>query len=134
MDLLALLLGLLLGVILGALLSAVFLQRRRSNAQAGENPAVLEARHQVLLTETRAREAGVQSLLREELASMQATADGLRDQIADQKRQYREIVDRQRDDQAARTIRDRQESQVLQALAPVKDSLQHMQAKVAELD
>jgi DNA recombination protein RmuC len=134
MDLLALLLGLVLGVLLGALMSAVFLQRRRSNTPTGQDPAVLEARHQVLLTETRAREAGVQSLLREELASMQATADGLRDQIADQKRQYREIVDRQRDDQAARTIRDRQESQVLQALAPVKDSLHHMQQKVAELE
>ena len=134
MDLIALLLGLLLGVLLGALVSAVFLQRRRSAAPAVDDPAVLEARHQVVLADTRAREAGVQSLLREELASMQATADGLRDQIADQRRQYREIVDRQRDDQAARTERDRQESQVLQALAPVKDSLANMQQKVAELE
>ncbi|MEC5185231.1 DNA recombination protein RmuC [Cryobacterium sp. MP_3.1] len=134
MDFLALLFGLLLGVLLGALVSAVFFQRRRSAGPAVEDPAVLEARHQVVLADTRAREAGVQSLLREELASMQATADGLRDQIADQRRQYREIVDRQRDDQAARTERDRQESQVLQALAPVKDSLANMQQKVAELE
>jgi len=134
MDLLALFLGLLLGVVLGALVSVVFLQRRQSARPAGADPAVLEARHQVVLAESRAREAAVQSLLREELASMQATADGLRDQIADQKRQYRDIVDRQRDDQAARTERDRQESQVLQALAPVKDSLASMQQKVAELE
>lgn len=134
MDILALLLGLVLGVVLGALLCAVLLMRRRSAGPVGDDPAVLEARHQMLLTETRAREAGVQSLLREELASMQATADGLRDQIADQKRQYREIVDRQRDDQAARAHLDRQESQVLQALAPVKDSLANMQQKVAELE
>ncbi|MBX0300141.1 DNA recombination protein RmuC [Cryobacterium sp. 1639] len=134
MDILALLLGLILGVVLGALLCAVLLMRRRSAGPTGDDPAVLEARHQMLLTETRAREAGVQSLLREELASMQATADGLRDQIADQKRQYREIVDRQRDDQAARAQLDRQESQVLQALAPVKDSLANMQQKVAELE
>jgi len=134
MDLLALFLGLLLGAVLGALVSVVWLQRRQSARPAGADPAVLEARHQVVLAETRAREAGVQSLLREELASMQATADGLRDQIADQKRQYRDIVDRQRDDQAARGERDRQESQVLQALAPVKDSLVSMQQKVAELE
>jgi len=134
MDLLALFLGLILGVVLGALVSVVFLQRRQSARPAGADPAVLEARHQVVLAESRAREAAVQSLLREELASMQATADGLRDQIADQKRQYRDIVDRQRDDQAARTERDRQESQVLQALAPVKDSLASMQQKVAELE
>jgi len=134
MDLLALSLGLLLGAVLGALLSVVLLQRRRAATPAGADPAVLEARHQVVLAETRAREAAVQSLLREELASMQATADGLRDQIADQKRQYREIVDRQRDDQAARAQLDRQESQVLQALAPVKDSLANMQQKVAELE
>jgi len=134
MDPLALLLGLIIGVVLGALLSMVFLQRRRSGAPGGDDPAVLEARHQVVLADTRAREAAVQSLLREELASMQATADGLRDQINDQKRQYRDIVDRQRDDHAARTERDRQESQVLQALAPVKDSLQSMQQKVAELE
>jgi len=134
MDLLALLLGLLLGAVLGALVCAVLLQRRRADTPPAADPVVLEARHQVVLAETRAREAAVQSLLREELASMQATADGLRDQITDQKRQYREIVDRQRDDQAARTERDRQESQVLQALAPVKDSLANMQQKVAELE
>ena len=134
MDPLALLLGLIIGVVLGALLSMVLLQRRRSGVPGGDDPAVLEARHQVVLADTRAREAAVQSLLREELASMQATADGLRDQINDQKRQYRDIVDRQRDDHAARTERDRQESQVLQALAPVKDSLQSMQQKVAELE
>ncbi|MGO4785363.1 DNA recombination protein RmuC [Cryobacterium sp. W22_MBD10_FK3] len=134
MDLLALFLGLVLGAVLGALVSVVLLQRRQSATPAGADPAVLEARHQVVLAETRAREAAVQSLLREELASMQATADGLRDQISDQKRQYRDIVDRQRDDQAARTERDRQESQVLQALAPVKDSLVSMQQKVAELE
>ena len=134
MDLLALFLGLLFGAVLGALVTVVLLQRRRSAGPAGTDPAVLEARHQVVLAETRAREAAVQSLLREELASMQATADGLRDQITDQRRQYRDIVDRQRDDQAARTERDRQESQVLQALAPVKDSLTSMQQKVAELE
>jgi DNA recombination protein RmuC len=65
---------------------------------------------------------------------VQATADGLRSQIVDAQRQYRELVDRQRFDQEARSEREAQESKVLQALAPVRESLQDMQKKVTELE
>jgi DNA recombination protein RmuC len=133
MDPLALIIGLVVGAALGALAAAVIAQRGRAAAPVAVDPA-LEARHQVALAETRAREAAVQSLLREELAAVQATADGLRSQIVDAQRQYRELVDRQRFDQEARSEREAQESKVLQALAPVRESLQDMQKKVTELE
>ncbi|TFD80092.1 DNA recombination protein RmuC [Cryobacterium sp. Sr8] len=133
-PLLSLILGIVIGVLLGALLAVVVLQRRRSAQPAAEDPAVVEARHQVALAETRAADAAVQSLLREELAAMQATAEGMRGQILDAQQQYRELIDRQRTDQEARSERERQESKVLQALAPVRESLQDMQKKVSELE
>jgi DNA recombination protein RmuC len=136
-PLLLFVLGLVVGALLGALLAVVALQRRSGAGRSGrdlEDPAVTEARHQLALAEIRRRESEVQSLLREELASAQATQDGLREQIQAAQRQYRELVDRQRTDQELRAERDRQESKVLQALAPVKESLQDMQQKVTELE
>jgi DNA recombination protein RmuC len=134
MELLMLFVGLIVGALVGALGAAVGLQKRRGAPVVGEEPAVIEARHQLAMAEARQKEFGVQSLLREELAATQATADGLRDQIQSAQRQYRELVDRQRTDLEVRAERDRQESKVLQALAPVKDSLQVMQQKVTELE
>ncbi|TFD38661.1 DNA recombination protein RmuC [Cryobacterium sp. TMT2-10] len=133
----ALLLGIVIGALLGALVAIVAGQRRRAasvNASAGDDPAVIEARHQVALVEARSREAAVQSLLREELASVHATADALRGQVVDAGRQYRELLQRQQGDQDAEAVRQKQESKVLQALAPVKESLQDMQQKVFELE
>ena len=133
-PLLSLILGFVVGALLGVLLAIVVLQRRRSFLPVGDDPAVIEARHQVALAELRSGEAAVQSLLKEELASVLATAEGLRGQILDAQQQYRELIDRQRTDQEARSEREKQESKVLQALAPVKESLQGMQKKVTELE
>ena len=133
-PLLSLILGFVVGALLGVLLAIVVLQRRRSSLPVGDDPAVIEARHQVALAELRSGEAAVQSLLKEELASVLATAEGLRGQILDAQQQYRELIDRQRTDQEARSEREKQESKVLQALAPVKESLQDMQKKVTELE
>ena len=133
-PLLSLILGFVVGALLGVLLAIVVLQRRRSTLPAGDDPAVIEARHQVALADLRSGEAAVQSLLKEELASVLATAEGLRGQILDAQQQYRELIDRQRTDQEARSEREKQESKVLQALAPVKESLQDMQKKVTELE
>ena len=133
-PLLSLILGFVVGALLGVLLTIVVLQRRRSFLPVGDDPAVIEARHQVALADLRSGEAAVQSLLKEELASVLATAEGLRGQILDAQQQYRELIDRQRTDQEARSEREKQESKVLQALAPVKESLQGMQKKVTELE
>ncbi|MDQ0892890.1 DNA recombination protein RmuC [Agromyces ramosus] len=134
MDILALVLGLVVGAVLGALAVALLLQRRAATAPVGEDPALIEARHQAQLAEVRAGEEAAKSLLREELAAMQARAEALRDQISLAQQQQRELVEQHRAEQQAREAREQAESRVLQALAPVKQSLSEMQSKVTELE
>ncbi|MDY7543123.1 DNA recombination protein RmuC [Cryobacterium sp. 5B3] len=139
---LTLLLGIALGAMLGALCTVIVLQRRAARAGAATSgagthavdPAVLAARHQVDLAELRSAEAKVSAILREELASVQATTDALREQLADAQRRAREFDERHREEAAARTEREQRESKVLQALAPVRESLHDMQLKVSELE
>lgn len=135
MDLLLLLIGLLVGAALGALTTHLLAQRKQA-AEAGghEDPALVEARHQAMIAEVRAGEEAAKALLREELAATQARAEGLREQIETAQQQYRELVERQRAEIAAREARDAAESRVLQALAPVKQTLSEMQHKVGELE
>lgn len=134
MDALFLLIGLICGAAIGALVTAILLARRRASAPVLEDPAVLQARHEAALAEVRAEEAGIRSELNAELAGVLATADALREQIRQQQEQYRELVARQNAEQAERAERERAESKVLQALAPVRESLQSMQTKVTELE
>ncbi|TFC00700.1 DNA recombination protein RmuC [Cryobacterium mannosilyticum] len=138
---LTLLLGIALGALLGALGALVLVQRRgvqqrgtAASTTPAEDPAFLVARHQVALAELRSSEAAVSAILREELASVQATTDALREQLADAQRRAREFDERQRAETAARTQREQRESTVLQALAPVRESLSEMQKKVTELE
>ncbi|MEJ3404665.1 DNA recombination protein RmuC [Rathayibacter sp. YIM 133350] len=147
MELLGVIIGLIVGGALGALVTALLLARRGSTQPAApaEDPALIEARHQAELAELRAAEAAahaklrtdelaVQGALRAELAAMEATVDGLRSQIGDAKTQYREILEQHRAEQKAREQQELAESKVLQALAPVKQSLSEMQTKVTDLE
>ncbi|KRC58680.1 hypothetical protein ASE14_19260 [Agromyces sp. Root81] len=138
MDILALVIGLIVGIALGALVAALVLQRRAAQVAAGapvaEDPALVEARMQARLAEVRVGEEAAKAVLREELASTQATAEALREQILSAQHQYRELVERQRAEVQAREARDAAESKVLQALAPVKQSLTEMQSKVTQLE
>ncbi|MFB9310650.1 DNA recombination protein RmuC [Agromyces hippuratus] len=138
MDILALVIGLIVGIALGALVAALVLQRRASQAAAespvAEDPALVEARMQARLAEVRVGEEAAKAVLREELASTQATAEALREQILSAQQQYRELVEQQRAEVQAREARDAAESKVLQALAPVKQSLTEMQSKVTQLE
>lgn len=151
MDIVMLLIGLVVGAVLGALVTALLRGRRPSGQNIGEDsavvedPAIVEARHQAALAEQRAADAAaqaqiradelaVQAKLRAELAATEATVDGLREQIESAKTQYREIIDRQRSEQQEREQRELAESKVLQALAPVKQTLSDMQLKVTELE
>jgi DNA recombination protein RmuC len=148
-----LVIGLLVGVIVGALVMA--LRRSRYDAvhgQAGsgaDSPEVLAARHEAALADLRAvegaaraelqsAEAAARAQLQAELASAQASLAALREQAAQQQEQYRELVERQRADALARAEREqaqaREESKVLQVLAPVKETLSTMQTKVTELE
>ncbi len=116
----------------GALFGLVLGRLRRTTA-AGD-PALLDARHTAAILEVRAQEAALRAELSTEIAGLQATASGLRDQVANQQEQYREFVERTRTEQLAQTERERAESKVLQALTPVQETLRTMQAKVTELE
>lgn len=130
MDILFLLLGLVVGAALGALIT-LSLVRSRSRA---ENPAVVEARHDAQLSELRVREGEVRANLQSELSAALSTAEALERQVEAQRVQYRELVDQTRSDQVERAERDKRESAVLQALSPVRETLQSMQTKVSELE
>jgi DNA recombination protein RmuC len=130
----ALLIGLVVGVLLGGLIGLLLGRSRRQTAAVGEDPAVLEARHATALAEIRAEEASHRAQLSSELAAIQATAAGLREQIGIQQQQYSEFVERTRAEHVATTERERSESKVLQALTPVQETLRTMQQKVTELE
>lgn len=129
--LLPLLVGALLGLLLGLAVGLLVARRARPTT---EDPAVVEARHQALLAEVRAEEAAHRAALTAELSGLQATASALREQLAQQQEQHRELLDRQRVEQQAQAERERAESRVLQQLTPVQEMLRSMQAKVTELE
>ncbi|GAA2088926.1 DNA recombination protein RmuC [Pseudolysinimonas kribbensis] len=127
MDVVWLLIGLVVGIALGGVIGALVMRSRREATASGADPAVLEARHQVALAEAR-QELGTR------LAAATAGLDELRERLADAQSQYRELVERTREEAERRAAAEREESRVLQALAPVKESLTSMQSKVAELE
>ncbi|NEN07244.1 DNA recombination protein RmuC [Diaminobutyricibacter tongyongensis] len=135
-PILALILGLVGGAILGGFATMLALRSRATAAPAAsaDDPAVLVARHEMELARVRASEAEVQAEIRSDLAAAEARVDALREQVGGLQDQYRELVDRHRVEQQAREERERSESKVLQALAPVRESLQDMQKKVTELE
>ncbi|AGW41933.1 hypothetical protein O159_19140 [Leifsonia xyli subsp. cynodontis DSM 46306] len=140
MDILALFVGILLGLIVGAVAagSAVArLLRGRSAAEPGEaavDPAVLAAQHATELVQVRAAEAAVQAEIRTDLAAAQGRVDTLERQVLASQHQLRETIERHRAEAAAQGERERAESKVLQALAPVRESLTEMQRAVVELE
>lgn len=142
MDLLALIVGLLIGLVVGGLLVTVL--RGRTPASTVD-PAVLEARHATELAEARAadqarlaemqtQEHAARAQLSADLASATAMSDALRKQVAGLEQQLRETEERHRADRAAQTERERAESKVLEALAPVRETLHTMQRKVTDLE
>lgn len=133
---LALILGLVGGAILGGFATVLVLRGRitGSSSTPVEDPAVVTARHAAELAEVRASEAAVQAEIRSDLAAAAARVDSLREQVGGLQDQYRELVERQRAEAQAQSERERAESKVLQALAPVRESLSDMQKKVTELE
>jgi DNA recombination protein RmuC len=129
----ALIVGLLVGVVLGAVIG-LLLARSRSTAAPSSDPALLAARHETAIAEVRAAEAASQGLIAAELASIQATAVALKDQVAASQRQYSELVERSRHEAQVEAERQQKESKVLQALSPVQESLRTMQQKVTDLE
>lgn len=120
---LPLIVGLIIGALVGAALAwAVFLIRSKNGADA-VGPAILEARHAQQLQSVRAEESAARAELQADLARMEATAEQLNAQVTQ--------LTREREQRAER---DRAENALLQAIAPVRQSLQDMQRTVTELE
>ena len=132
-PLIALIIGIGAGLVLGAVIGWLIGRLRRSTA-GGDDPVVLQARHETALAELRAAEQGAQGRLASELSSVQATAAALQGQVVGLQEQHREFVERQRTEQIAQQERERAESKVLQMLTPVQENLRAMQNKVTELE
>lgn len=119
---LPLIVGLVIGVVIGSLLAWAITALRNSQ-RPDAVPALLQARHQSEIQTVRAEEAAARADVLADLARMEATAEQLHSQV--------EQLRRERDQRAER---DRAENSVLQALAPVRESLHDMQRKVTELE
>ncbi|PWC08484.1 DNA recombination protein RmuC [Mycetocola zhujimingii] len=126
-----LLLGLLLGAVLGALATLVVVRRRKPGATIDP---VTQARHESELARVHASEAERHAQLAELLARAETRATALQERIDAQREQYQDLVERHRRERDEDAERARTESRVLQALAPVRESLQEMQHKVTELE
>lgn len=134
-PLLMLVLGLLLGAALGVIATWLLVRRGASGVStASVSPEVMAAQHALQLAETRASAASAQAEIRAELAAADATVDSLLAQVESQKLQFGELAERHRADRIEQAERERRESAVLQALGPVRETLNTMQSTVAELE
>ena len=130
----SLLLGLLLGVALGVVIGVLVSRSRRASISADADPAILAARHAQIVAELRAEEGAARAEVVSQLAAADASLSGLREQLTAAQQQYRDLIERERADALKRAEAERDESKVLQALAPVKETLSSMQQKVTELE
>ena len=130
----ALLLGLLVGVVLGAVIGVLVARSRPTSTAVDADPAVIQARHAVIVAELRSQESEARAEVTAQLAGAEASLAGLRDQLVAAQDQYRDLIERERLDALKRAESERDESKVLQALAPVKETLSSMQQKVTELE
>ncbi|MDP9026525.1 MAG: DNA recombination protein RmuC [Actinomycetota bacterium] len=132
-----LLIGLVVGVVLGVVIGALLARSRAAGisvSPAVADPAILEARHGQLLAELREQEAAARAEVSSQLAAADASLAGLREQLTVAQQQYRDLLERERLEAQKRADAERDESKVLQALAPVKETLSNMQQKVTELE
>lgn len=133
-PILALIIGLIAGAILGVVIGVLLARVRGAAASDRVDPEILEARHQAIIAQVTADERAQQAQLSTELASITARAGALGEQVTALQEQYKETIDRHRDEAQALTERERRESKVLQALTPVQETLRTMQNKVTELE
>jgi DNA recombination protein RmuC len=116
-------LALVAGAASGFGLGASIARRRAASTPATADAAVAAARAEAAIASVRAEEATRRSALEAELAAMSAALDGVREQL-----------DAERAERASRDERERDERRVLEALAPVRETLLTMQRTVAELE
>jgi DNA recombination protein RmuC len=130
MDPLSLLLGLVLGAALGAV--AVALLRRRPATEA--DPALAAAQLESAVLRVRGDEAAQRASLEAEIAGLRATVESREREIEAAEARLVELVSRQQGEAAERRRQTEEQHRVLEALAPVKATLETMQATVGELE
>ena len=131
MDALLVLIGLVCGAVIGALVTGLLVRRRST---AGPDPELVEARRQNEVARVRQEEADARARLAESRAEAVARAEALGDQVRQLQEQQQRMLERSRAENEERLARERAESKVLQALAPVRETLTTMQKKVADLE
>lgn len=134
-------LALLLGLLLGAGVGWLVREKTFTPAAPTEDPALVQARHDLAVAELRQQEASARSVIQEELAATGAQVDALQTALEDAREQYRALIDQQRQTQREReqAQRDKEVSesghtQVLKTLSPVVEHLRSMQRKVDDLE
>lgn len=116
-------LALVAGAATGFAIGSAVARRRATTMPGSGDAAVAAARADATVAAVRAEETARRSALEAELAAMSAALDGVREQL-----------DAERAERAARDARERDERRVLEALAPVRETLQTMQRTVSELE
>jgi DNA recombination protein RmuC len=130
MDPLSLLLGLVLGAALGAV--AVALLRRRHATEP--DPALAAAQLESAVLRVRGDEAAQRASLEAQIAGLRATVEAREREIEAAEARLVELVSRQQGEAAERRRQTEEQHRVLEALAPVKATLETMQATVGELE
>lgn len=133
-PMISLLIGLAIGVLLGAVIGVLVVRARTATSSVDAAPAVVEARHAQVVAELRTQEATARAEIASQLAAAEASIGGLQSQLASTQEQYRDLMERARAEAKERETSTAAESKVLQALAPVRETLAGMQAKVTELE
>lgn len=129
MDPLSLLLGLVLGAGLGAVAAALVTRR-----SAAEDPALAAAQLETAVLRVRGEEGARRSGLEAEIAGLTATVESREREIEAAEARLVELVTRQQGEAAERRRQAEEQHRVLEALAPVKATLETMQATVGELE
>ncbi|MEO8528653.1 MAG: DNA recombination protein RmuC [Pseudolysinimonas sp.] len=131
---LTLIIGLAAGLLLGGLVGGMLVRARSTTSTMNASPALIEARHAAAVAELRSQEAAARADVQSALAAAEASLSGLREQLGTAQVQYTDLMERTRREAEQRAKNEGDESNVLQALAPVKESLTSMQLKVTELE
>lgn len=131
---LTLIIGLVVGLVLGAAVGALVVRARSKAGTVDADPAVLEARHAAAVAELRSQEAAARAEVQAQLSAALASIEGLRAQLGDAQGQYRDLMERTRIEAAERAAAEKADAKVLEALAPVRETLSSMQRKVTDLE
>ncbi|WP_375003234.1 DNA recombination protein RmuC [Aeromicrobium sp. CTD01-1L150] len=135
MDLvIVLLVGLLIGLALGVAGGVLVARSRAEDSGTGEDPAVVQARHEAAVAQVRHEEASARADVERRLAAAQASIEGLQQAVEAAQQQYRDTVETHRREAKERESAAAAESKVLQKLSPVTTQLRSMQQKVDEIE